>query len=1208
MRPSLEGAQGIREAKDPTTEREIDIAWLGAIEVDFPESEGESNKRVIGMGRDEYVEWRGKDHLKRRERKDMGKIESEMRSGGLLDEEEFFAGALTIMGWDEDIKNEKMDQEEKSKDEMKNEKNEKMKTKKEKKKTKGKEVKNRNECETKSEQHELENGVCGMECASLTKPEMTDPNEFIVAAAKHKTVDQKVRPVAVPLPMEAEHMRENVTRKSDEMIGTTFTPEKLASLQIGQGDFLSKEEDAEWRRAIASYGKAFAYTEEEKGCVDPSIVPDMVIWTVPHTPWSMRPLRIPQAWMGEFTKLLKAKISSGVLEKGYGPYSNRWFCVRKKNGKLRLIQDLQPANRVTIRDLNIPPEVDGFAERFAGRSIYTLCDLYSGYDQFPLAPESRDLTAIQTPLGLYRMTVTPMGGTNSVAHFQRAMCRVLERLVPDKVEVFVDDIGIKGSQMKDETEVKPGIRKFVWEHLETVQMVLDDLVTSRLTLSPEKSLFAQPEMVIVGHLCNAEGRLPERKKVEAITQWKPCTTLTEVRGFLGACLFFRIWIKDLATIAEPLFRLLRKGVRFTWGAEQTHAMEILKRALITAPILRPPDYGDRTRPLILATDASPYGSGWMLGQDDENGRRFACRYGSKTFNERERRYSQIKRELLSVCHALKRERHYLLGQDFILEVDASPLIGVINNPDLPDLVMGRWVAYIKTFAPTLRAIPGKKNIVPDALSHQPNHIKDGEEFENSDLEDEIDNQLNVIESERGQKDYARVFLIETEYTDEFLKIGHYLETLMRPEELTDSEYRSIRRKAQRFYVRDGHLFRKGRPGETPRRVVCDRDVQKQIIREMHDAHWAGHRSVGPTFSKIRLGYFWPGMWDMIRSYVETCEQCQKLSHVQHREELHPSVSPIIHGRWNVDIVVMPHAGRFRYLILAREDITDWVEGRALHNTKTKSWCTFIFEEIVCRYGTVREIVADRGELASAEATEFFNQRRIQLRLTTAYNLEANSKAERGHPSIVQALIKSTRNTPSQWPSMLHYALWADRTTAGRVRRETPYRLMFGQNVVYPIETSVTTWAAIEWSYPMSREELLEARIRQLERRSDDLEIAKERIERSRALNKEYFDITHHLRPLPLKRGDFVIISDETLKKQWSRKFDNRWLGPYVVETVHDNGSYSLNELDGTPLRIRVAGKRVKLFKRRVNGEDIYNNVEEDDDNEEMEESEGDDGE
>ena len=77
---------------------------------------------------------------------------------------------------------------------------------------------------------------------------------------------------------------------------------------------------------------------------------------------------------------------------------------------------------------------------------------------------------------------------------------------------------------------------------------------------------------MVGQLCSAEGRLPEPKKVEAISKWKECTNQTEVHGFLGACLFFWIWIKDMATIAEPLFRLLWKDTKFHWGEEQKETM------------------------------------------------------------------------------------------------------------------------------------------------------------------------------------------------------------------------------------------------------------------------------------------------------------------------------------------------------------------------------------------------------------------------------------------------------------------------------------------------------------------------------------------------------------------------------------------------------------------------------------------------------------
>ena len=51
------------------------------------------------------------------------------------------------------------------------------------------------------------------------------------------------------------------------------------------------------------------------------------------------------------------------------------------------IQDMQSVNKVTIRNTGVGPSIDEFAEAFVGRSIYSVGDLYSGYDQFQLAVE-----------------------------------------------------------------------------------------------------------------------------------------------------------------------------------------------------------------------------------------------------------------------------------------------------------------------------------------------------------------------------------------------------------------------------------------------------------------------------------------------------------------------------------------------------------------------------------------------------------------------------------------------------------------------------------------------------------------------------------------------------------------------------------------------------------------------------------------------------
>ena len=81
-------------------------------------------------------------------------------------------------------------------------------------------------------------------------------------------------------------------------------------------------------------------------------------------------------------ELLKQKVELGILEPSNSPYSNRWFTVLKKNGTLWFIQDLQPVNKVTIRNTGVGPSIDESAEAFAGRSIYSVRDFYLGYDQF----------------------------------------------------------------------------------------------------------------------------------------------------------------------------------------------------------------------------------------------------------------------------------------------------------------------------------------------------------------------------------------------------------------------------------------------------------------------------------------------------------------------------------------------------------------------------------------------------------------------------------------------------------------------------------------------------------------------------------------------------------------------------------------------------------------------------------------------------------
>jgi hypothetical protein len=243
----------------------------------------------------------------------------------------------------------------------------------------------------------------------------------------------------------------------------------------------------------------------------------------------------------------------------------------------------------------------------------------------------------------------------------------------------------------------------------------------------------------------------------------------------------------------------------------------------------------------------------------------------------------------------------------------------------------------------------------------------------------------------------------------------------------------------------------------PLRVVVREEEQEKLLAASHDSPRAGHRGTWATFEKLKEKYWWPGLYKDVHRFVTTCESYQMHSMVRHRDELHSTYPPTVHFKWMVDLVTMPlGVGQMRYLVLAREDLTNQVEGRALQNKTTASMCRFLVEEVVCRYGCVGKIVADRGELDAQEAEELFDRLGVKLSLTTAYNLEANWKVERGHGPIVKALVRACEGQVGNWPRLLPYALWADRTMHNSVTGFMPAELMYGQKPVMLTERTISS--------------------------------------------------------------------------------------------------------------------------------------------------------
>src|SRR5216684_2165109 len=155
----------------------------------------------------------------------------------------------------------------------------------------------------------------------------------------------------------------------------------------------------------------------------------------------MGALKHPHPYQYDVISIFKDKISAGVYEPSDAPYYSCWFCVVKKNGKLCLVHDLQPLNQVMIKNAAVLPFVEQFAESFAGWACLSILDLFVGFDHHTLAPESRNLTTFQSPLGMLRNTCLPMGWTNSMPIFHGDISFILEPEIPHVAKPFVDDCG-----------------------------------------------------------------------------------------------------------------------------------------------------------------------------------------------------------------------------------------------------------------------------------------------------------------------------------------------------------------------------------------------------------------------------------------------------------------------------------------------------------------------------------------------------------------------------------------------------------------------------------------------------------------------------------------------------------------------------------------------------------------------------------------------
>ena len=152
----------------------------------------------------------------------------------------------------------------------------------------------------------------------------------------------------------------------------------------------------------------------------------------------------------------------------------------------------------------------------------------------------------------------------------------------------------------------------------------------------------------------------------------------------------------------------------------------------------------------------------------------------------------------------------------------------------------------------------------------------------------------------------------------------------------------------------------------------------------------------------------------------------------------------------------------------------------------KTIAKFIHETILCRWGTIEEIVTDNAP-QYIQAAEFLSEKfHIHHIKISPYNSRAQGPIERRHYDVQEALIKTTEDDERKWPDVAPSVFWAERVT---IQKSTGYSLFYlahRTEPLLPFDLAEATYLAPSMDAMMSTENLISRRAQMLQKRPQDL--------------------------------------------------------------------------------------------------------------------------
>ncbi len=192
----------------------------------------------------------------------------------------------------------------------------------------------------------------------------------------------------------------------------------------------------------------------------------------------------------ELKEFLKEHLARGTIRPSKSPYAATFFFIKKKNGKLRPVQDYRPVNMWTIRNKYPLPLIPQQTNRLRGCTLFTKFDIRWGYNVVRIKKGHEWKAAFTTNDGLYEPTVMFFRLCNLLATFQSMMNMLFRnQIASGELTVYMDDMAMHTSPREGETR-----EEHLERHRKIVNEVLAILEQNSLYLNIDKCEFEQPHI------------------------------------------------------------------------------------------------------------------------------------------------------------------------------------------------------------------------------------------------------------------------------------------------------------------------------------------------------------------------------------------------------------------------------------------------------------------------------------------------------------------------------------------------------------------------------------------------------------------------------------------------------------------------------------------------------------------------------------------